>query len=1048
MKKIFLGLFVLIAVLSLTVVLVKAENQTSVALTDGVQIRTDGNNGLRWEAKVTNPEEGQVYGFLFAQGELTAEQLNKDTANVVAKEVEGLKEDGTYHATMVKFPTSAVVQDITVRAYVRTGEEYEYSENVVTRNLAEVAVYSKNTAGGEFVDEVVEYVAENYKKTFEDKNKTLYYDNAIYETNHLALAEAFIKDWNATLGTSLDPKTAFVTNSYDSPFRKSARSGGTDATTSGLYKFFNNEVMSAKWGWILDYIIGELKDGTGYSPCKYQIQVIRGAENTDTSNWYYGFNTISYLQSIFNAKGTSAGSGQFKFENDPTKLALIVKYNNKIYTNGAYSDFVATNATVDLPTIADKAGYSDAWIFDGVNYLEGAKFTLNADSNYVLKSQYSTITYTVQYFLGEEEITSLASTYNVETADVTLPEYVKDGFVFDGWYTTPDFQEGTKVSKIAQGSTGNKVYYAKMIAVSANSSLINYVHCDYTFEDLRNEFIADWATYSDSGKRVFDLTNNAERTTTYAQFLAVSAVMKNETFVAKYNWLLTAVSDAIYQQNPWYKAQVKNYLTQGTSAITENTVYYHFIGELTGYWNQTTFLGTASYVTVPMTEWTPNSTLEIAQGFIDSKTTVTQQSSTIGDALFTPVKDGYTFVGWYTNADYSGNVITVVPKENCTLYAKWVKGNITITEVELSNADLEAIETTLPTKIVNASFTSGIYSINGANYVFGSNAFAKVSDALVAATEGDKIYVFSGTYSDALTIAASNVLLYGPNYNVHGNETRNEEANITALTTINAANVTINGLKFTSAGNIKVGANNVTITNIYMKPSTTVACNGQNRQGCIVDSANISDLTVSNSYINAPGTENSYVYEFMSFNNVSNLTITGNYICNDSQVTINDDWEGMRIYTLSGTFNFSNNEVNWATDGYVIYLANVSAATKVDFIENKFDGNATVKHSATVTVRTGAATTTINFIGNEFYNFFGGTINLSGDKGSTTNIKYNYYAATTKFSFSTRGSSKITYVDNYYAGGINTNVSPTDAGKITSKEALDAAYESYLASLK
>ena len=81
MKKIFLGLFVLIAVLSLTVVLVKAENETSVALTDGVQIRTDGNNGLRWEATVTNPKEGQVYGFLFAQGELTKEQLNKDINN-------------------------------------------------------------------------------------------------------------------------------------------------------------------------------------------------------------------------------------------------------------------------------------------------------------------------------------------------------------------------------------------------------------------------------------------------------------------------------------------------------------------------------------------------------------------------------------------------------------------------------------------------------------------------------------------------------------------------------------------------------------------------------------------------------------------------------------------------------------------------------------------------------------------------------------------------------------------------------------------------------
>lgn len=37
---------------------------------------------------------------------------------------------------------------------------------------------------------------------------------------------------------------------------------------------------------------------------------------------------------------------------------------------------------------------------------------------------------------------------------------------------------------------------------------------------------------------------------------------------------------------------------------------------------------------------------------------------------------------------------------------------------------------------------------------------------------------------------------------------------------------------------------------------------------------------------------------------------------------------------------------------------------------------------------------------------------------------------------------------NYYASGINANVSPTDAGKITTKEALDSAYATYLASLK
>ena len=65
--------------------LVKAEGETTVELVDGVQIRTDGNNGLRWEAKVQNPQEGQVFGFLFAQGEV--KDLTVATAGVVNQEI-------------------------------------------------------------------------------------------------------------------------------------------------------------------------------------------------------------------------------------------------------------------------------------------------------------------------------------------------------------------------------------------------------------------------------------------------------------------------------------------------------------------------------------------------------------------------------------------------------------------------------------------------------------------------------------------------------------------------------------------------------------------------------------------------------------------------------------------------------------------------------------------------------------------------------------------------------------------------------------------------
>ena len=70
MKKVFLSLITIFMVLTLSVVLVKADAATKVVLEDGVQIRTDGNNGLKWKATVENAVADQTYGFLFAQGEV------------------------------------------------------------------------------------------------------------------------------------------------------------------------------------------------------------------------------------------------------------------------------------------------------------------------------------------------------------------------------------------------------------------------------------------------------------------------------------------------------------------------------------------------------------------------------------------------------------------------------------------------------------------------------------------------------------------------------------------------------------------------------------------------------------------------------------------------------------------------------------------------------------------------------------------------------------------------------------------------------------------
>lgn len=46
--------------------------------------------------------------------------------------------------------------------------------------------------------------------------------------------------------------------------------------------------------------------------------------------------------------------------------------------------------------------------------------------------------------------------------------------------------------------------------------------------------------------------------------------------------------------------------------------------------------------------------------------------------LATPVKEGYTFAGWYKNADFTGEAVTT-PETGKTFYAKWEKNKYTVT---------------------------------------------------------------------------------------------------------------------------------------------------------------------------------------------------------------------------------------------------------------------------------------------------------------------------------------------------------------------------------
>ena len=413
-----------------------------------------------------------------------------------------------------------------------------------------------------------------------------------------------------------------------------------------------------------------------------------------------------------------------------------------------------------------------------------------------------------------------------------------------------------------------------------------------------------------------------------------------------------------------------------------------------------------------------------------------------------------TFAGWYDNPLFTGEPITEIATGSygdLTLYAKWISNESET--IELSAADTAAIEALAPTKIVSEDVESGNYVVNGVTYAANVEAFSTLNAAIAAAVEGDKIYVFAGTYiGEDATITLANITIYGPNYGVAGKATRSDEAVISCVIYIKANNVTLNGLKHVSP--ISVAGDDITITNCYITPDSCLSGSGNNRKGCIADTAATTNLTISNCYINAPGTTHAISTQFLTLGSkATNLTLTGNYITNaDCTATGSYTPAASRLYNVAGVLTISNNEFRWGTDGYLLYIVNsTSELTEANFIENVIDTNSNMSATAGIQVEKGSATLVTNYIGNVFKNCSGSTLLFKNDTGSTVNVKYNNFAAGTAFKVGAFGSANISFENNYYAESAYstaTNVTPTDFDTYTHDADGLAAYEVAYAAYK
>ncbi len=373
------------------------------------------------------------------------------------------------------------------------------------------------------------------------------------------------------------------------------------------------------------------------------------------------------------------------------------------------------------------------------------------------------------------------------------------------------------------------------------------------------------------------------------------------------------------------------------------------------------------------------------------------------------LETGYnTFVQNIKDMNYDGFFnATIVEDLDSTAY-----------EVPLSIADKTALTTSIPDVVVNQSFTSGKYIVNGAIYTYGTNAFSNIKDAIANSTSGETIYVFAGTYNESITISKENVMIYGPNYNVVAAPMRYDEANIQGTITITGNNVKLNGIGMIgTSSQILIGAvSDVSILNVYCTGykdvNKTISNTKYTYKVAVYSESSITNLVIKNSYFKGDLPElSNYRPLYFGTGTVTNATIDNNYIDNGNDT----NGVAIAIYKIAGIYKIQNNKIVFQSGNNTLYLGTEYNACSEIWIRDNYFTSDQVENTkvATITVQRFTSNSgAIHIVGNTFEYVTGGnTFNLSGCTGKV-NIKYNYFKDCT---FKITADTEVDLDHNYYS---------------------------------
>ncbi len=437
--------------------------------------------------------------------------------------------------------------------------------------------------------------------------------------------------------------------------------------------------LTARWTtltytitYLYDNAYGDVEEGKNLKT-SYTVEDEFTFEELDCKNegfnfrgWFTEKNVGTGDKVLGVAKGTTGSFtvyAQFGLE------VYDIIYNNvngAINNNPTYYDIETEDFTI-YPL--SKEGYNfDGW-FTNEEYTEEANLTIVKGSNgdITLYAKWTAITYIIEYvtYGGSFENNNYPKTYTIND-EISLVEPTLSNNFFVGWFTLAE--NGKLQEKIKKGSTGNITLYARWISFESNGgSKVEYevsikdgkinqpvapekdyytLEGWYTDEELTNKFyfaipsknLVLYANWEATEYKINYVLNGGE-----------NAEENQETYTIEEKVIFADASKTGYTFVGWFANE------DFTSTVVKELPLGSY-GEITLYAHYSINKYTISFETNGGT----------------SVTAITQNYATEVVAPEAPAKNGYGFVGWYSNQELTRKyTFTTMPAEDITLYAKW-----------------------------------------------------------------------------------------------------------------------------------------------------------------------------------------------------------------------------------------------------------------------------------------------------------------------------------------------------------------------------------------